>query len=259
MRVLSGSNSWVLFLFLAVLQPSCVEKSLDPNDPAKSFSYAREYYDDENYEIALNRLGEFKTRFPYSKFAVEAELLIANAHFELGQYPEASAAYAQFARLHPNHEKVDFAMFRMGQSYWEDAPEEIDREQEYTGLAIAEWQKLLESFPDSPYAAEARKNIAEGKKRIALSNEFVAAFYCKQEIWHACAYRYVQIFESYKNFPKLAKRAGSAAAEAFDKLAKLKREEPDSDKNLYFKSLTYEQLLDMGARLRSASQKIDNG
>ena len=58
----------VYILFLT----ACSEKEFDPNHPQKSFGIAKEPYDDENYEIALQRLGELKSRFPYSKFAAES-------------------------------------------------------------------------------------------------------------------------------------------------------------------------------------------
>ncbi len=129
-----------------VLLTACTEKEFDPNDPAKSYGIAKEPYDDENYEIALTKLGEFKSRFPYSKYATEAELLIANSHYELSQYTEAALAYAQFVKLHPRHPQVDYAMFRIGESYWQDSPEEVDREQEYTLKAIEEWQRAWPSL-----------------------------------------------------------------------------------------------------------------
>src|SRR6185312_11564391 len=153
----------LFLLLLAGFLTSCAEKEFDPNNPEKSYSIAKEPYDDGNYEIALTKLGEFKSRFPYSKYATEAELLIANSQFELGHYTEAALAYEQFVKLHPRHPKADFAEFRVGESYWQDAPEEIDREQDYTLKAIKEWGKLLEKMPDSPYAKKAKELIAKGK------------------------------------------------------------------------------------------------
>src|SRR5690606_40263897 len=65
------------------------------------------------------------------------------SHYELGQFTEAALAYEQFVKLHPKHPQVDYSLFRVGESYWQDSPEEIDREQEYTLKAIDEWQKLI--------------------------------------------------------------------------------------------------------------------
>ena len=220
----------------------CSEKEFDPNDPAKSFGIAKEPYDDSNYEIAVTRLGEFKARFPYSKFATEAELLIANSHFELDHFAEAAVAYEQFVKLHPKHPKVDFAMFRVGESYWRDAPEEIDREQDFTLKAIKEWETLVDKMPASPYSKEAKDLVAKGKRRVAESVAFIFRFYCKQKIYHACAYRAIQLADEYPEYPDLRVDALEHAIKAFDKLADGKAKDPTSDKNLYFKTMSSDEL-----------------
>lgn len=229
-------------LFLLLICSACAEKEFDPNDPAKSYGIAKEPYDDGNYEMAVTRLGEFKARFPYSKYATEAELLIANSHFEQDHFVEASVAYEQFVKLHPKHPKVDFAMFRVGESYWNEAQSEIDRDQEYTLKAIQEWEHLIEKMPESSYAKEAKGLVAKGKRRVAESVAFIFRFYCKQEIYHACAYRAIQLADEHPEYPDLRIEALEHAIKAFTKLAEAKAKDPESDKNLYFKTLTADQL-----------------
>lgn len=220
----------------------CAEKEFDPNDPAKSFVIAKDPYDDGNYEIAVTKLGEFKARFPYSKYAAESELLIANAHFELDHFAEAAVAYDQFVKLHPKHPKVDYAMFRVGESYWKDAPEEIDREQEFTLKAIKEWEDLIAKMPESPYSKKAKELVAQGKRRVAESVAFIFRFYCKQEIYHACAYRAIQEADEYPEYADLRIDALEHAIKAFDMLAIGKAKDPASDKNLYYKTMTADEL-----------------
>ena len=227
---------------------SCAEKEFDPNDAQKSFLIAKEPFDDEYYDMAIQKLGEFKARFPYSKYAIEAELLMADTHFELEHYTEAALSYEQFVKLHPKHPKVDYALFRVGQSYWEDAPEEIDREQEYTKKAIVEWRKLVEKQPDSEYSVKARALIAKGQRRIAESVSFISKFYCKQEIYHACAYRSIQLADEYGEFPDLRIEGLQRAVLALREVAKAKEapkdEEEDrgEDSNLYFKTMSAQEI-----------------
>ncbi len=220
----------------------CSEKEFDPNDPQKSFGIAKEPYDEENYEIAVQRLGEFKARFPYSKYSTEAELLSANAQFELGRYTEAALAYEQFVKLHPKHPKADYASFRVGESYWEDAPQDIDREQDYTLKAIKEWQKLVERFPESSYTPKAKELIQKGKRRVAESILFVVKFYCKQGIYHACAYRAIELADEYGEFKDLRFQGLRFAIKALEQVAKAKEKNPSDDSNLYFQSMTAQDI-----------------
>lgn len=243
----------VAFIFLCTMVLiSCKEKSYDPEQPADVFAAAVKPYNDGLYDIALQKLGQFKSRFPYSAYSAKADLYIANAHYELANYQEAAVAYSQFIKLHPRNENVDFARFRIGLSYWTEAPEEIDREQEFTEKAIEQWRDLLLLHPKSKYSKEASEKIALGKKRIAQSNEFIMNFYCKQEKYHACAFKAVSILENYKEFPEIRQSALKKAALSFDKLSKIKEENPDSDTNIYFKTMTAKQLKEKAETFRKA-------
>lgn len=253
-------SAFLKILFFVVLTSTvwcaCSEKEFDPNDPEKSFSYAREPYDDKNWEMAKTKLGEFKSRFPYSKFATNAELMIADCHYELSDYAEAASAYSQFAKLHPKHEKVEYALFRVGESYWAEAPEDLDRDQEDTQRAIDEWKKQLERIPNGAYTKQAKDLIEKGTRRIAESYNFVAKFYCKQEIYHACAYRSLVLTEKFPQYADLNENAYAMAGNAFEHLAAAKREDPESDKNIYFKTMSAEELAAKSRELKEKSKKI---
>lgn len=237
------SNS-ILFIY------GCTGKDYNKSDPAQSFARARESYDNEMYDIALTKLGEFKSRFPYSKYAAMAELFIANCHFELESFEEATLAYSRFIKLHPKHEKVDFAMYRIGESYWADAPEEVDRDQEFTHKAIEEWGKLVRRFPRSSYTKKAKKHITTGRRRIAESYEFIANFYCKMEMYHSCAYKFAMLVEKFPQYPDLVRKALEKTALSLDHLAEMKSKDTTSDKNIYFKSLSAEEMRREAAKLR---------
>jgi outer membrane protein assembly factor BamD len=229
---------------------ACSETELDPNDPKKSFGIAKEPYDDRRFEDAIRRLSEFKSRFPYSQFTPESELLIADSQFQMDRFQEAAASYDTFIKLHPKHPKVDFAMFRVGESYWNDAPEAPSREQEYTEKAVKQWKDLLERFPKSEFAGQAKDYSEQGVRRLAESIRFVARFYCKQEIWHSCAFRYIQLLERYPQYKDMSAEALEGAASALEKVADLKEKSPESDKNLFHRSMTAAQIREKAANLR---------
>lgn len=238
------------FLFLLPLFLSCQEKSFDPADPADVFARAAAPYHDGLYDIAIQKIGEFKTRFPYSKYSTEGELMVADSHFQLGNFQDAAYSYEQFVRLHPRHKKLDFVLYRIGESYWVEAPEAIDREQDLTRLALTKWETLLKRFPDSKYVKEASTKIEAGRKRIALSEVFAMKFYCRQKIYHSCAYKALIILEQHKQFPDVTKSALKAAALSFEKLALQKRATPSSDKNIYLKSMSLQELQEKAATFK---------
>lgn len=243
---------FMLFLFLS---NSCKEKEFTKN-PLESYKIAKEPYDDKDYEVAITKLGQFKSRFPYSKFAVEAELLIANAHFNLGKYEEAAIGYEQFVKLHPKHPEMPYALFKVGQCYWMLAPDDVDREQEYTKKAIKKWELLIAKGLNNQYVNKAKKLILKGKRRVAGSMEFIAKFYCKQEIYQACAFNYINLAKNFGEFADIRKRALEKAADALIVLAKQKEKNPKDDSNIYFYKLNANQIRKMAKNLRMDANNV---
>ena len=239
-----------ILILMPFLNISCSETELDPNDPKKSFGIAKAPYDDRRFEDAIRRLGEFKSRFPYSQFTPEAELLIADSQFQMDRFQESASSYETFVKLHPKHAKVDYALFRVGESYWEDAPDVISREQEYTEKAVTQWKELIEKFPKSEYTVKAKELTEKGTRRLADSMQFIARFYCKQEIWHACAFRYIRLLEKFPQYKDLSNEALEGAASALDKVADAKEQKPDSDKNLFHRSMSAAQIREKAANFR---------
>ena len=206
----------ILSLLAVISIVGCFAKGVDPNDAQQSFVVAQQTFVDGDYELASNKLGAFRARFPYNKQATEAELLIADAHYELGHYPEALVAYQRFSRLHPRHPRRAYALFRVGQSHWVQAPTEIDREQDYTSKALVAWQRLIVDYPTSSEAEKARQLLDAGERRVAGSFAFIADFYCAQKVYHACAYRHIKLAQNYARFSDI-----TPSSLAFWKTAKM--------------------------------------
>ena len=62
----------------------------------------------------IDKLKIIKNKYPYSKYALDASLRLADVYFLQESYTEAALAYESFRDLHPKHEKVPYAMFRIG-------------------------------------------------------------------------------------------------------------------------------------------------
>lgn len=224
----------------------------DKNDPVESFSYASSPYESKNYEVAINRLSQFRARFPYAKDIAKVELMIADAHFGLEQYDEAAFEYAQFSKLRPNHPKVAYSMYQLGQCYWKDAPEEVDREQAFTYKAMQQWQRLIRKFPNTEYSKKSAEQIKLGKRRIADHMEFIGNFYCKMEIYHACANRFINLVKRFPDYPDLAKVANQNAVIALEKmLTEKKAKNLKQDANLFFKNMSDDQIRAMIKSIKS--------
>src|SRR3954466_6201761 len=97
---------------LALAAPSGCATSEEATKPVTYSMTAKQNYEkglaelkDENYPEAQKYFQFVRSKFPFSKYAVLAELAIADTSFDRGNYTEAIDSYKQFMRLHPTHEK----------------------------------------------------------------------------------------------------------------------------------------------------------
>ena len=134
--------------------------------------------------------------YPYSDQAVLAELKIADAYFDDGQYEAAVTYYRDFAELHPRHEQVPYAIYRAALCHYRQA-RSPERDQTATREALKYLEVLVGDHPDSPYAAEGEELWRELRARLARSVMVVGDFYLKRGEYQAAAERYRDVLNEY--------------------------------------------------------------
>jgi outer membrane protein assembly factor BamD len=152
----------------------------------KNYDKGLKELDDKDWIAASKYFGFIKSRFPYSKYAVLAELRLADAEFGAEQYLEAIDSYRLFIKFHPTHEMVanGYATFRIGEAYYKQLsgdfwlfPPSYEKDQSSTEDAANELKSFLDKYPDSPYRGKAKEIIVKVGKRLADHEWYVARYY----------------------------------------------------------------------------------
>jgi outer membrane protein assembly factor BamD len=151
---------------------------------------------DVDYPRAIELFQEVIDNYPYSVYATLAELRIADIHFDRGNYEEARSYYQDFVELHPNHEKVPYAIYRNGLCSFEQM-RQPDQDPTPTRDAISQFQVLLERYPTAPDAPAAREMLHLAKDRLADHEIQVGDFYFRRGDYYAAVRRYQQALTSY--------------------------------------------------------------
>ncbi len=159
-------------------------------------------FHDVDYAKAIEYFQEVIDNYPYSDFAILAELQIADIHFERGEYEEASSYYHDFVELHPNHAKVSYALYRNGLCSFNQM-RASDRDQAPTREAVAQFKALIERYPQSEMASDAAIRLRECEDRLARQDIDIADYYYSQRAWFAAARRYRAAL---KDFPEHEER-----------------------------------------------------
>ncbi len=151
---------------------------------------------ERNYKNAINSFQQLKERYPYSEYAILAELKLGDAHFYNKNHAEAAVAYEEFVRLHPRNEAVPYVLYQIGMCHFLEF-NTVDRDQEETRLAMDAFRRLVQAYPDSEHARRAQKQIYECQKRLVAHEFQVGRFYFRNGEYASAKTRLDTIYRLY--------------------------------------------------------------
>jgi outer membrane protein assembly factor BamD len=186
-----------LLAFLAGCATTPVTKSAD-----EYFKEGEEHYQAKNYEEAVASWKKVKESDSSPELSTKAELKIADAQFDNKNFIEAAAAYEDFRKFHPSHEKAPYALYRLGLCYYNQIAE-IDTDQTPVKNAVAVFEKFLDQYPSSEHAAEVREKMAECITKQVRYEIYVGNFYLRTEKYGAAIKRLEECLARYPKSPIL--------------------------------------------------------
>ena len=155
-----------------------------------------EAFNRQRYRSAIESFNKLKDWYPFSKYAILAELKIADSHFYLGEYEAAVVAYESFENLHPRNEAIPYVIFQRGMSFIEQM-ETVDRDQTSAKKAIETFNRLKKTYPNSEYTVQADNYIRLSLKNMAGHEFYVGEFYFKSKHYKAAVVRFRTVVSSY--------------------------------------------------------------
>jgi len=172
------------------------KKAKEESPLAELLERAERNFQKGQYDLATQYYEEIKNKYPGTPEAVHSELRLADTKFWEGSYLEAIPLYEEFEKFYPNNEAIPYVIFQIGTCY-DKLRQTIDRDPTYAKKAIETYQRLLQTFPDSPYHLEAKKRISELRELLAQHELYVARFYYKIKYYRAAYKRLLYLLETY--------------------------------------------------------------
>lgn len=239
----TGLSSWTLVLraclgiLLCTLVSACSSTEHNLETPEGAFAYAQDLDKDGRYLEASKRYQEVRNKFPYSRFATQAELALADVYFKQEEFAEAQLAYQTFQDLHPKHPQADYVLFRIGLSYFRQLPPTIDRDLSLANQALKYFDEFLSRYPNSELNAEARDLRAKTQSMLEQKERYIADWYFKRKLFESALGRYQDLLKKFPGSEHQAHALSRAALSAIrsgnrtlamNLLAELSREFPGS-------------------------------
>lgn len=201
-----------LLLVAIISLCGCSSKKEEYTTEADLYEAINEQLERSQWETAIKNLNTMEENFPFGTYAEQSQLELIYAHYQSGEPDAAIATANRFIRLHPQHRNVDYAYYMLGMSSFTkdsgilDRVMPVDISKRDPGAAresLGYFTQLLNRFPDSPYAVDAKKRMLHLRNRLARNEIHVANYYFKRGAYVAATARGRYVLENYPQTPAI--------------------------------------------------------
>jgi outer membrane protein assembly factor BamD len=204
----------------------------DKGDPKKEwtaaeyYNAAKEEFDNKSWDPAIKLYEQLEAKFPYGRFAQQAQLEVAYAYFKQNDSASAITALDKFMKLHPNHQNVDYAIYLKGLvNFKEDlgplariwAQDLADRDPKAARESFESFKDLVTRFPESRYALDSRERMAYLVEALARHEIHVARYYLARGAHLAAVNRAQDAITRFPNSPT-HREALDIMVDAYDRM-----------------------------------------
>ena len=165
------------------------------------------------FRSAISTYQALESRFPFGRFAAQAQIEIVYAYYRNNDLEAARAAADRFIRLHPENENVDYAYYMKGLASFNEENGFINRflpidpTRRDPGRAresFSDFAQLLALYPDSVYAADTRARMVHLRNNLAAYEVHVANYYLERRAYIAALRRGQYVVENFQGTPAVA-------------------------------------------------------
>jgi outer membrane protein assembly factor BamD len=192
----------------------------------KLYSEAKDAQADGAWDKAAKYLEKLEARFPYGRYAQQAQLELGYIYWKGNETGSALAACDRFIKLHPNHPAVDYVYYLKGLiNFNEDlgygalvsTQDPTERDPKAARESFDAFRELTTRFPKSKYTPDAILRMNYLVNAMAMQEVHVARYYIKRGAYIAAANRAQYAIKTYPNTPA-GEEALYIMTVAYDKL-----------------------------------------
>ena len=182
----------------------------DQTTEQQVYETAQRGLDSGNWTQAIEALHLLEENFPFGSYAEQAQLELIYANYRAGEYEAVISAADRFIRLHPQHRNVDYAFYMRALASANQTSDSlgamlgVDPTRRDTGAARESFDyfsQLLNRYPDSVYAPDARKRMVHQRNQLARAEIHAANYYFRRKAYLAAANRGRFVVENFQQTP----------------------------------------------------------
>ena len=176
-----------------------LSKKFDPSSRSADELYNNgvDALNDKRFRVAVEQFDNVEQNYPYSSWAVNAQLMHGYAEYLQNHYTESVGALDRFIQLHPTNPNISYAYYLRALCYYEQIAD-IQRDQKGTEQAMAALQDVVTRFPDSAYARDSRLKIDLCRDHLAGKEMEIGRYYESQHYYTAAIGRFQRVVDDYQ-------------------------------------------------------------
>lgn len=165
--------------------------------PAELYSRGVDALSRGNESTATTQFDSVEQNYPYSPWAVNAQLMEGYSDYKQTHYTDAIGTLDRFIQLHPVHRDIAYAYYLRALCYYEQISD-IQRDQKGTQEAMAALQEVVNRFPDTAYGRDARLKLDLGEDHLAGKEMEIGRWYENQHLYTAALGRFQRVVDNYQ-------------------------------------------------------------
>jgi outer membrane protein assembly factor BamD len=170
-----------------------------PDEPADRLYNEGLYLLNEKKEYgdAVLKFEEVDRQHPYSEWARKALLMSAYTYYRMDKYDDAIIAAKRYVTLHPGTADAAYAQYLIGVSFFDQIPD-VSRDQLRTERALSQLEEVVRKYPNTEYAASARRKVEGARDQLAAKEMNVGRYYQGKKDFIAAINRFKMVVTQYQ-------------------------------------------------------------
>ena len=193
---------------------------------ADYYKAAKEEFDNHNWDSSIKLYEALESKFPFGRFAQQAQLEVAYAYYKQGDSAQAISALDKFIKLHPNHPNLDYALYLKALvNFKEDlgpmarviSQDLADRDPKAARESFEGFKELVTRYPESKYTPDSRERMVYLVEALARQEIHVARYYLSRGAYLAAVNRAQDAIVKFPNSP-IHREALEVMIEGYDRM-----------------------------------------
>lgn len=191
-----------VLLGVALLVSACSHKDEEDDGTTTTpvdvlYNEAKDALAEKRYKDAVEKFEAVEQQHPYSEWATRAQVMAAYTNYRQEEYDSAIAILERFVRMHPGNDNVAYAHYLLALCYYEQISD-VGREQSMTEQARKSLHEVVQRYPESDYARDAKIKLDLATDHLAGKEMEVGRYYLKKGELLSAINRFKFVVDNYQ-------------------------------------------------------------